>query len=191
MAGPTHNGPMAKSAVSLPGLSSPAVGFEQPFEMLEACHERVHRSLELLRRIVAHVDEHGHDDKSRAAVGDVLRYFDIAGPLHHQDEELHVFPALLSHPDPLVPAAVAQLQADHVRMHWLWSRLRQILLVWRDDEAAGAISDVERRLADDFINCYERHIPLEEAIAYPAAQPGFSAADLNRIGAEMAARRRG
>ena len=182
---------MARVAVSLPGVRSPAVGFEQPFEMLEACHERVQRSLDLLRRIVAHVDEHGHDAQSRAAVGDVLRYFDVAGPLHHQDEELHVFPVLLSHPDPLVPAAVEQLQADHVRMRGLWSRLRRVLLAWQGDPEAGAVKDVERRLAMDFIHCYERHILLEEAIAYPAAQPAFSAADLERIGAEMAARRRG
>jgi len=26
---------------ALPGFSTPAVGFEAPFDMLEACHERV------------------------------------------------------------------------------------------------------------------------------------------------------
>ena len=59
---------MAKMAVPVPGMRSPAVGFEQPFEMLEACHERVHRSLELLRRIVAHIEAKGHDEQSRNSV---------------------------------------------------------------------------------------------------------------------------
>ena len=34
--------------ISLPGVRSPGVGFEQPFEMLDACHDRVKRSLQLL-----------------------------------------------------------------------------------------------------------------------------------------------
>lgn len=182
---------MSTSGVPLPGLRSPAVGFEQPFEMLEACHERVQRSLDLLRRILARVDSQGHDAQSRNAVGDVLRYFDIAGPLHHQDEELHVFPALQAHPDGLVREAVAQLQEEHLLMHQLWSELRQVLLRWRDDADAGAVTEAERRLIDDFVTSYERHIPLEEAVAYPAARPEFSADDLARIGAEMAMRRRG
>ncbi|MEN9486198.1 MAG: hypothetical protein RJB37_4078, partial [Pseudomonadota bacterium] len=63
---------------SLPGFASPAVGFDQPFEMLQACHERVERSLALLQRLVAHVRDHGHDTASRSAARDVLRYFDLA-----------------------------------------------------------------------------------------------------------------
>ena len=43
---------MGKSP-SLPGFDAPAVGFEQPFEMLLACHDRVRRSLALLGRLVA------------------------------------------------------------------------------------------------------------------------------------------
>ena len=92
---------MAQSSVSLPGFASPGVGFEQPFEMLEACHERVQRSLALLQRLVDHVDRNGHDADSRSAARDVLRYFDIAGPHHHEDEERHVFPPLQQHADAL------------------------------------------------------------------------------------------
>ena len=29
---------------SLPGFSAPAASFDQPFEMMEACHDRVQRS---------------------------------------------------------------------------------------------------------------------------------------------------
>ena len=182
---------MAQSSVSLPGFASPGVGFEQPFEMLEACHERVQRSLALLGRIVEHIDAHGHDAQSRSAVRDVLRYFDIAGPHHHEDEERHVFPPLLTHPDARVRAAVAQLQADHVRMHAQWQALRQVLLAWRDAEPAPAITEGDRAQVRDFVAAYERHIPLEESVVYPAARPAFDAAALQRIGEEMAARRRG
>jgi hemerythrin-like domain-containing protein len=180
---------MAQSSVSLPGFGSPAVGFEQPFEMLEACHERVQRSLALLQRIVDHVDRQGHDADSRTAAGDVLRSFDIAGPHHHEDEERHVFPALAGHADAGVRAAVAQLQADHVRMHAQWAALRQVLLDWRDAEHPAAINSAQRGLIDDFVAAYESHIPLEESVVYPAARPRFTDADLARIGAEMARRR--
>jgi hypothetical protein len=37
----------------------PAASFEQPFEMLEACHERVQRMLALLARLREHLRSHG------------------------------------------------------------------------------------------------------------------------------------
>ena len=181
---------MSSSSVALPGLTTPAVGFEQPFEMLEACHERVQRSLDLLERVRGHVIQHGHDAASRSAVADVLRYFDIAGPLHHEDEELHVFPPLLAHPDERVRAAVAQLQADHLRMHGLWSRLRELLLRWRDEPAPKPVGADDDALISAFRDCYARHIPLEESLVYPAARTGLKADALAHMGTEMAARRR-
>jgi len=39
-------------------LATPAVGFEQPFEMLAACHERVNRMLALLERLREHLPGH-------------------------------------------------------------------------------------------------------------------------------------
>ncbi len=178
------------TSVSLPGFGSPSVGFEQPFEMLEACHERVQRTLGLLQRIVDHVDRQGHNADSRSAAGDVLRYFDIAGPHHHEDEERHVFPPLRQHADALVRDAVAQLQADHVEMHAQWQRLRAVLLAWRDEPAPPPIGASVRELVRDFVAAYERHIVLEESVVYPAARPLFDAAALQAAGQEMAARRR-
>ena len=49
------------TASAVPGFDSPAVGFEQPFEMLEACHGRVQRSLALLQKLLAYVQTKGHD----------------------------------------------------------------------------------------------------------------------------------
>ena len=178
------------SAAGLPGFHSPAVGFEQPFEMLLACHERVQRSLALLRRIVAHVETEGHDASSRGAAGDVLRYFDIAGPHHHEDEERHLFPALDAHPDSAVRAAVVRLRAEHLRMHTLWAALRQLLLRWRDDAAPPAIGPADHALIDEYVALYEGHIPLEESVAYPAAQALLSPEVVAQAGAEMADRRR-
>ena len=96
-------------ATALPGFDTPAVGFEQPFEMLAACHDRVRRSLTLLQRMIEHIQAKGHDAQSRAAVADVLRYFDLAAP-HHLDEERHVFAVLAAAGDATLAATTAGLR---------------------------------------------------------------------------------
>ena len=72
----------------------PGAGFEEPFEMLEACHQRVHRMLGLMQRLAAHLGETGADANAQQAARDVMRYFDLAAPAHHEDEERHVLPLL-------------------------------------------------------------------------------------------------
>jgi hypothetical protein len=42
-------------ALTLPGHSAPAVGFEVPLEMLAACHGRVQHQCETLQRLVTHL----------------------------------------------------------------------------------------------------------------------------------------
>ncbi|MCB1958559.1 MAG: hemerythrin domain-containing protein, partial [Rhodocyclaceae bacterium] len=79
--------------MSTPLMPTPGAGFDQPFELLSACHDRVQRSLDLLRRLQDHLAIHGADGQAQDAARDVLRYFDIAAPLHHDDEERHIFPA--------------------------------------------------------------------------------------------------
>jgi len=179
------------SSVALPGFNTPAVGFEQPFDMLEACHQRVERSLDLLERLIAHIDANGHDASSRSAASDVLRYFDIAAPHHHEDEERHVFPVVLATSrDADMRETVNRLHADHLRMDELWARLRLVLQSWRDADPAPAVTESDRKLAADFAQSYAAHIPLEENLIYPAAKAVLSADRLAEIGAEMAARRR-
>jgi hypothetical protein len=106
----TENAPMPHAArVSLPGVNAPDVGFEAPFEMLAACHERVTRSLGLLERLVEHLGSQGCDEQARAAAHDVWRYFEIAAPAHHADEELHVLPRLQHSGDPKLVEAARQI----------------------------------------------------------------------------------
>ncbi|MDR2154022.1 MAG: hemerythrin domain-containing protein [Burkholderiaceae bacterium] len=181
---------MSSVNVSLPGFNAPAAGFDQPFEMLEACHERVQRSLDLLLRVRQHVARQGHDADSRRAVADVLRYFDLAAPLHHQDEELHLFPLLRAHPEPPVRAAVVQLEKEHRRMDATWARLRALLLRWRDDAGPPVASADEDALIDAFIALYQDHVPLEETLVYPAARAALDTPALMNMGREMAARRK-
>ncbi|HJV60844.1 MAG TPA: hemerythrin domain-containing protein [Albitalea sp.] len=177
------------SPAPLPGFSTPAVGFDEPMEMLHACHERVQRSLDLLRRLCERVAEGRIDDAVFQAAQDVLRYFDIAGPHHHEDEEQHIFPAVLAQvADPVVRSAVLRLQEDHLAMEKRWARLRTPLAAL----AAGRGSDfgpAQIAAANRFRALYDDHIRTEETIVYPAARALFDEAALRRMGEEMGSRR--
>lgn len=164
--------------------AGPAVGFDQPFEMLAACHERVRRSLDLLQRLQAHVARHGVDAQARDAAADVLRYFDLVGPAHHEDEERHVLPRLRQQG---LAELAARLQADHAEMTRLWAALRPPLLAW----AAGKAADLPDDLLHSYTTIYAAHMPLEEEQAFPSAAANLDEATLKFIGVEMTARRQG
>jgi hemerythrin-like domain-containing protein len=169
-------------------VAAPAATFEQPFEMLEACHERVHRMLGLLARLRAHVSGHGNDVQSQQAARDVMRYFDIAAPQHHQDEELHVFPPLLAQGDPRVVAIVRRLQENHVEMESRWKAAREVLV--RVAEARlRHLSPEDEATLGAFAGLYDEHIAAEEQIAYPAARGLIDADTLAKAGEEMMRRR--
>ena len=168
---------------------APAAGFDEPFAMLEACHERVQRSLALLARLVDHVRAHGADAQASSAAADVLRYFDLAAPHHHEDEERHVFPRLLASGDAGLVEAVTRLQADHHAMAGAWAVLRMPLQRWARGE--GTHDEADARAAAAFAALYADHIRVEEDLVYPAARRDADAAGLAAMGAEMAARRRG
>lgn len=182
------------SAHEVPGLRSPAAGFDQPFEMLHACHERVQRTLGLLARLRDHLRQHGADAQAREAARDVLRYFDIAAPLHHEDEELHVFPPLLAHGSAAVVELVQALQAEHAAMARHWAEARVPLAAAALAEgAAGAVpwSPEQEKVLDDFAGLYAEHIVREESVAYPAAQVLLGESGWAPMGREMARRRGG
>ena len=104
--------------------AAPAAGFDEPFEMLDACHERVGRMLSLLQRLRTHLQGGMADEPARQAARDVMRYFDLAAPHHHQDEERHVFPALVASGDATLAQLAARLLADHAQMTAAWAGVR-------------------------------------------------------------------
>jgi hemerythrin-like domain-containing protein len=109
--------------------------------------------------------------------------------LHHEDEELHVFPLLLAQGTPGVAALVARLQHDHLCMTADWVAARLPLQALVDGRQAG-FSDADGTAFDRFVSRYDRHIADEEAVAYPAAKGLLAAPALQAMGSEMAARRK-
>src|SRR6478752_4534311 len=164
-----------------PPLPKPGSSYARPFELLGACHQRIVRSLDLLLRLCAHLGERGADAAARDAAADVLRYFDIAAPLHHQDEELHVFPALPEEP------LCALLIAQHREIEALWQRLRAPLLELGALDAAGL--QALNKAAADFVLLHEEHLRREDELVFPQAAARLDAVQQQAMGREMAARR--
>jgi hemerythrin-like domain-containing protein len=169
--------------------AAPAAGFDQPFEMLLACHERVHRMLALLLRLADHLAHHGADAQARQAAVDVMRYFDLAGPAHHEDEERHLFPLLSAQGGPDAAALVQRLHADHVAMTLQWQAVRGDLQAAADGAWLPAQAPSARARWTAFAALYAGHIGAEENLAYPAARGLLAPAALQAMGREMAARR--
>ena len=166
---------------------SPAAGFDQPFEMLAACHERVERMLVLLLKLADHLPTHGADDQARSAAHDVMRYFDIAGPAHHEDEERHVFPTLLKQPGAPLRPLVRRLQAEHHAMTQQWQAVRADLAAVEAGQGELLAETLARWQA--FAALYRGHIDAEDGQAYLAAQARLDDAALAGMGREMATRR--
>lgn len=180
--------------IAQPGQPVAGAGFEAPFEMLSACHERVERMLGLLSRIREHVATHGADAQARQAAQDVMRYFDLAGPLHHQDEELHVFPPLLAQRDPAVVAVVIRLRQDHRDMEAQWVQVRAALAALveaagRPDAGWPGFSAQEQQRFDAYDALYRRHLVDEDGVVYPAARTLIRGEGLMAMSADMMARR--
>ena len=176
-------------ALTLPGHSAPAVGFEVPLEMLAACHGRVQHQCETLLRLVAHVQTHGAERRAQEAASAVMRYFDTAARHHHEDEEQDLFPALLDSMAGSDAVCLRELTAslcsDHRLLEQGWAALRERLLHVTEG-AASTLADAD---VAGFVQLYEQHIAREEAELLPLAARLLSDAELDRIGLAMRNRR--
>ena len=178
--------------ISMPGQSAPAVGFEEPFGMLSACHERVERMLRLIVRLQEHLQMQGLDDQVRHAASDVMRYFDVAAPLHHEDEERHVFPPLMYGADAAVKALVLRLIQDHRQMEVAWKGARAVLLALAEhdrQQAWGELTVWQKVALNDFARLYRQHLDDEDRVAYPAARAMLSPEALTLMSEDMMKRR--
>ena len=168
--------------------AAPGPTFDQPFEMMEACHERLERTLVLLQRLREHLATHGADEQARQAARDVMRYFDRAAPQHHQDEELHVFPPLLRQGEPATVEVIRQLQHDHERMEALWTAVRAVLQSIADGQC-NQLEPGDAQTLDAFAALYREHLCAEEEIAYPRSRALLDAQAIAAMGQEMSRRR--
>jgi hemerythrin-like domain-containing protein len=167
----------------------PGPSFDEPLEMLAACHERIEAQLGTLERLGPHLEKRGCDAEAKAAAQAVLRYFDTAGRLHHQDEDEDLFPLLRGRAGaagrPEVAAAIGELEREHQTMEAQWTRLRARLAAIVAGEARLEAEDVAR-----FAWLYRRHMDQEATAVLPFARETLDAGHRAMLGSRMAARRK-
>ncbi|MFX1766640.1 hemerythrin domain-containing protein [Paraburkholderia sp. A1RI-2L] len=169
-------------------LTKAAPSFDEPVEMLKACHERIAAQCATLGKLAAYLPSHGADTQAQQAARTIMRYFDIAGPHHHADEEQDLFPVLIEASERLhspVGERIASLLDEHRNLEASWAQLRTVLA----DIAEGRTRLLEPVLASDFVDAYRSHIALEEREIFPFAQACLDRQQLARLSANMVSRR--
>lgn len=166
---------------------APAPTFDDPLEMLLACHGRIQAQCATLHKLLAHLPQHGGDTQAQQAARAILRYFDTAGRHHHDDEEKDLFPLLRATSDSTAHALVARLLDEHKEMDAAWQQLRPYLTELADGKSAV----LDATAAEHFIDVYDRHIALENSELLPLAKRLLTATQLLTLGKSMAARRTG
>ena len=165
-------------------------GFDDPLEMLFACHRRIEKQLETLKRLRAHIRAHGVDAEASTAAQAILRYFLKAGPNHHLDEEQDLFPRIAQRITDAGERARFEhfrerLEEDHRRLDAAWYRLRRPL----EGIAEGLTRALPEAEVHAFADAYAHHIMTEETTLQEFCTRWLVEGDLRDLGIAMAARR--
>lgn len=159
--------------------------FDDPLEMLQACHGRIQSQCATLGKLVIHLKEHGCDIQAKQAAHNILRYFDTAGRHHHDDEEIDLFPLLVATASDSAHTLVARLLAEHKVMESGWEILRHDLIDISNEKNIS----INTVCCDNFISAYTSHIALENTQLLPLAKQLLTTEQLLSLGKNMAARR--
>ncbi len=166
-------------------LGAPAPGFDRPLEVLEACHGRIAKQCDTLDKLLNHLPAHGADRQAQQAARAILAYFDTAAVHHHDDEERNLFPLLEQAGAPGACDLVETLTLEHDELALLWRRLRATLQQLERGEAGT----LDPMLAQRFISLNRSHLEFENTHVLPLALQVLGAAEIERLGRAMAARR--
>ncbi|WP_314437088.1 pyridoxamine 5'-phosphate oxidase [Massilia timonae] len=170
-------------------LPDTAPDFDQPIAVLKHCHGRIRKQLATLEKLLAHLPQHGADDQAREAAGAVLRYFDKAAHLHHDDEEQDLIPMLRATAQgedaAILQALAPTILQDHKDMDALWQDLHEQLTAIAEGTGTALSESQVRR----FVASYTSHMEREESTMAPMALRLFSPEQMARLGQAMQLRR--
>jgi pyridoxamine 5'-phosphate oxidase len=170
-------------------LFASAPGFDQPLAVLKHCHDRIRKQLTTLEKLLPHLTQNGADKEAQQAATAVLRYFQNAAPLHHEDEENDLLPELKKTAQAQDAMLLADLLPTILQQHGLmaeqWHKLEKQLT----DIASGTSSDLNHADIAEFIAIYQEHMRIEETQIAPMAARIFSLVQMQALGAAMQNRR--
>jgi pyridoxamine 5'-phosphate oxidase len=170
-------------------LPDPAPDFDQPVAVLKHCHGRIRKQLATLEKLLVHLPAHGADEQARQAAQAVMKYFEKAAHLHHDDEEQDLIPmlrAVAQGEDAATLQALAPvILQDHKDMDAMWQDLHEQLAMIADGSAGQLSGSTVQR----FVQRYTGHMEREESTMAPMALRLFSPEQMARLGQAMRQRR--
>ena len=172
-----------------PSLPDTAPDFDQPIAVLKHCHGRIRKQLATLEKLVDHLPGHGADEQARQAAVAVLKYFDKAAYLHHDDEEQDLIPMLTGvardEDAATLQALAPSILKDHADMDAMWQDLHEQLALIAVGGGAKLSSPTVKR----FVQRYQDHMEREETVIAPMALRLFDAGQMAALGQAMRRRR--
>jgi pyridoxamine 5'-phosphate oxidase len=173
----------------MPSLFQTAPSFEEPFAVLRHCHDRIRQQIKTLNNLLEHLPQHGADTDAQHAAQAILRYFTIAAPMHHEDEEVDMLPMLVKTAEDedakYLELWLPKILADHEIMEQLWQQLELQL----KDIDAGISSSLSEQDVVQFTSTYHAHMDIEENHIAPLAQRVLNPAQIEQLGNAMQQRR--
>lgn len=157
---------------------------ERPLELLYACHDKVRHFVGLIAQLAPHTARHGSDSEAQQAAANVLRYFELALPHHHADEEEDIFPALRSLHEPALNAAMDAVLAEHQVLDGLWQEVRP----WLNRIAQGSPPEAVPAGLAQFVSAYLAHAAREESDIFSAIER-LPEVEVAQLGQRMRQRR--
>ena len=163
---------------------------EDAITLLLGRHDRIRHFTDVADRL--NLNQQSPAEDRQQAASTVLRYYEIALPLHEADENDSVYPRLQKAlPQGELAAANQAMIDQHTEIDAL---VAQLLPMWRtiaDDPAqqeklSAALCHRVQRLKQ----LWTSHLRLEEELVIPALRRFLSQQDLGAIKAEMRARRK-
>jgi hemerythrin-like domain-containing protein len=173
---------------ALPVSSAPPA-VQDGFDVLDACHRQIVLALGKMSALVARLASLGPDAEARSMASELIALFSTTVRQHHEDEERHVFPRLVSDGDAETVQAVLRLQQDHDWLEEDWMALSPHLAAIAAGQTWGEVESL-RDGVTVFSALLRDHIALEESLIYPQARQRLQGAQRRDMGREMAARRR-
>jgi hemerythrin-like domain-containing protein len=168
--------------------AKPDSGFDDPIGMLQDCHRRIERFLDILCLVAERAHTRSLTGEELSAVHTALQYFHVGGQRHTADEEGSLFPRLRA--DAATLEVLDRLQHDHQDAAGLHESVDSLYTAWI---AAGSLgSDEQHRLLSQtrkLKQLYTQHIQVEEGIVFPNALETLDSETVAAIGREFRDRR--
>jgi len=136
---------------------------------IDDCHRQILSMLDELSVIVTKLESDGIDREIRDRAAKVATFFSTTAREHHEEEERHIFPALVKGARPEVVQAILRLQQDHDWLEEAWFELAPHVHAIAAGRRSCDIGTIRDGLAA-LDALYRDHIELEETVAPAKAQ---------------------